>query len=1427
MKNPLRYTLNNILPNRLKIGLKSSNSSSSGETPDETDENFNDGDAVTDRLTPSDGEPPETTGILDSDSPYKYGLENPAHHSHYTYDQSDTDVQLRREPGLQRYFPFELTATASGDGSAQPGDVFAGFDVRDRLINSHTYHPDEPIWLGYDNNPMDGIREIGLEEFSWFRHMTIFGSTGKGKSTTLNMMMNQIARKDHGFVFIDPKGDTVDDLITQLPDERMDDIVWIEPGSETYDQVAGINFLEPGECETEIEFDREVESIINDLRAVLRGGEYWGPKMEGITSNIARAMIRSRRKFTLVDMYYVLADNESRAKFSNVVSQEGMNFIHEYTTKIAEMDVEEIDPVLRRIQDWVEDPISRGIVAHRDGTINLSHAVEEGKIILVRNTVRSDEIRKVVSTGIMRRVWSTIRKREKMQEADREPFFAIMDEFDDIASENMALDKMLSKARSGKMGVITCLQNPSQVRDIAPQTLKQMFGNTDTLLSFGVTEVDDARIIAERFDDDAIDSGTLMSLPAYTALTTISTMDEDGPMRSDPLAPDTFAPYPSRRTPAEAEEIIGENLKEYGVDALEQNLDESEHALMHLGGESDLTKCFLEAVWSKQIRENALDSLPGSYDTLEPAPALNINPTAMKSDGDGDDETLTVSIEEVNDGFRKRTSTSFEELPDGVIVDREYIELVEEEDEDNANNSVRGTGGTPSGKVRLNEPDTELSITDKGIRSVIEQAEDEWRHQTEKHNEVIRRAFVVLSAIGMEVSVVQQENQQELPDASAYPPIKTTVDTKRASRLLEQFKKDFPIAADLSDGGVIAIEAETSTYKKPAHTLQNLARAVRKDQRAMFLTPFAESAKSAEPAARVNHILTDPMFIRGHLRMRPNEDPEEAGDLSERDPMPLYYNTADYLELGTATDGERKHALIKKGKQAVWVNTHEDKIRLYDGMTDGAKKGSLRMDEGFGSTNAFDAWCRFDDHNNEWVVYPGGEAQRYRTLGDLRDDWQLVYEPFVPEREFPETPTEDDWDIVQTPLPEFLSPADEEAHNEAKSDPSDDGDGDTTEDEETDEPPAEGDDGGPDTGGETDESVEGDETYTTIEDVPEEAALDRGDGQNDDDGPDIDLDRAGFTREAVPIPERLITSQMPSRDSDVSGAGSKPGSNTKHEAPPEAFESIIPEEYMSIYRGMTSLDIEGNNRDPVGIHDDDESSGEGETPATDEADAPDEAAVDTEVDEEDPFGVDDDAAGPVGILDDADDDETTPIDALTFSYSAAMTNLSSHYIANSDDVDEDSSPSDIEIDFDAVTDRFGAKDPTDSEFWQDVWDSANVNQTEAVFRENLPGALRYGPAIRGPQAADAIQIGLATEELVPAGENALRLPGPRDSFPDYLTEDEVTEMQRRDSWVPVWDALGRDTDDGLTVPRAMMGLRVEYDLPCCGSDQRAVQSVCE
>jgi hypothetical protein len=569
----------------------------------------------------------------------------------------------------------------------------------------------------------------------------------------------------------------------------------------------------------------------------------------------------------------------------------------------------------------------------------------------------------------------------------------------------------------------------------------------------------------------------------------------------------------------------------------------------------------------------------------------------------------------------------------------------------------------------------------------------------------------------------------------------------------------------------------------------------------MFITPAAEGDKSAEPAARVNHILTDPEFIRGYLRMRPNEDPDEVQDLQDRDPMPLYYNKTEYLQLGTPTDGERKHAVIEKGKQAVWVQTDDGKLRLYDGMSGASRKGKLRMDEHFGSTNAFQAWCRFDDHNNEWVVYPDGEEQRYPTLGDLKDDWQLVYEPFVPEREFPdgELPSEDEWDIVQTHLPEFLSPAggDEEDSDHEEADSHD-----------TDEAP-----------------VDEKEVIESVHELSEDAAVDQEDNSDDETQTDSEEPflRAGFTREAVPILERLNRDKMPRRAADVSGPDSKPGSNQKHETPPEAFEPIIADEHLDKYRELTALDIVGNGNDPAGIHEEgDDSIAEGDAQATDDTEAtaadtdPSEIEVmegSTDVDEDDPFGAGEDSDEEVDILGDEDDSPSTGehINRIQFDYNAVMKDLNEYYVKNSDELDEDPDADEIAIDHEAVRDRFGSKDPTDDEFWKDIWEEANLDQTEPIFRDRLPGALQFSAGIRGPQAAAAVQLGIASGTLIPAGEDAIRLPGPRDAYRDYLLEDEVANIQRRDSWTAIWNALGRDQDESVGISFAVTGLQAEYE----------------
>jgi len=82
-------------------------------------------------------------------------------------------------------------------------------------------------------------------------------------------------------VVIDPKGDMAEELIRELPENRLDDIIWIEPGSINHDKIAAINFLEASVPKDHPRYDREVESVVTDLQAVLRAEDYWGRKWRG------------------------------------------------------------------------------------------------------------------------------------------------------------------------------------------------------------------------------------------------------------------------------------------------------------------------------------------------------------------------------------------------------------------------------------------------------------------------------------------------------------------------------------------------------------------------------------------------------------------------------------------------------------------------------------------------------------------------------------------------------------------------------------------------------------------------------------------------------------------------------------------------------------------------------------------------------------------------------------------------------------------------------------------------------------------------------------------------------------------------------------------------------------------------------------------
>ncbi|MFC7095705.1 hypothetical protein [Halobaculum marinum] len=891
------------------------------------------------------------------------------------------------------------------------GDVYMGYDVQKELFDSHEDHPDQPIWLGYIKDNRVGFHEIGIEENAWFRHFTQFGMTGMGKSTEQKNIMNQVVRKGYGLCYIDPKGDTVDEFINEIPEHRMDDVIWIEPGSTEFDKTVGINFLEAKAEPGTMAFDREVTSIVDDLTAILKGGDYWGPKMEGITTNIARAMIRSPKPFTLTDMYHVLMSSHSRRAFADMIAREGrqlseaeemgadyaedMENIHTYTKQIAEMGDDEVDAVIRRIQSWVEDPIARGIVAHREGTVNITEAVENGKIILVKIPIDSDELKEVVSTAVMRRVWSAIQAR-KEKEADREPYFTFIDELDWVATEEMDLEAMLSKARSKKMGVGLANQNPSQLPE---KIQKQMFANSRTVTSFGVGEADDARLIAERMGEE-VDYSLVEEIPRFTMFVRVLLQGEQDEYLSDALPVETFADYPPVRTDREADEHIEESLEKYGVEPLEADINETAMLIHNLGNDDQTQRQFLMAIREVQLERGS------EY----------------------------VALGAVNRAFENRTGKPITGYPNGLSIERDHIRhYVRVEDEHEIKSAKAADGGVQpdvpaeellgeetdeqppyreiaaEGRGDTHEiPDDEgaVTLTDAGLAFILSADEAQFT-PSDEHREMLAQGFDWFSQLGFRVSIIAQQAKADVADAEGELPGEVNTTSRRLMReSLKELEEEFPVATELAGNQDITIEAEKS-LRKPAGPLNNLARGANQGRKVMFLVPDgrAHNRQRDAFANRLHIVLADPPMVRSRDHWVNDEGEEVESD--------ILYNTPDFLELSDEDEAD-KFALIRESGQSVW-EWNGSQLTLYDGKSADAKqRGQIGPDAiDNPSVNAFSAWARYDKYEDEWVVYrEKGNELLYDTMEELEEDWKRVRRPFLPQAEFTHGPESVDWEIA-------------------------------------------------------------------------------------------------------------------------------------------------------------------------------------------------------------------------------------------------------------------------------------------------------------------------------------------------------------------------------------------------------------------------------
>jgi hypothetical protein len=865
------------------------------------------------------------------------------------------------------------------DGTSEDIETFAGPHAR-AMMEIHDHDSNEPLWIGQAT--ADG-EEVPIEQETLFEHQFVVGKTGTGKSVMQGNQFRELMEAGYGGLFIDPNGDDSIRLMRILPEDRLDDVIWIEPGG-THDYVTGINFLEVGLDENHPKFDTALEALVDDLVKTIGGSSYWGERMDRITKNMIRAMNKSEHTFNLIDMYYILADEAARKKFSELIQDQDLDFISVYNREIAEMDDDNFDAILGRLQNWTENAVARQVAGFRDG-IDIVDAVESDKIIVVRMADESPELKRMISMAVLRRVWAVIRRRSDQKSRDRKPFLALMDEVDNVIpddEDDEAISTMLSEARKYRLSLTFATQHPNLIPD---DTLEDIYGNTDTRIAFKLGHIDHARSVAPALQLDNADQ--LVREPNYHFWTYLESGRGE---TTDAFEAYSLPPYPPLRSRSEAMNLIEQRLREHGAPLTDEDIQD-QLKFNYGAGELEKRGVVGDDKAASKVHEETQDTL---RDTLLEA----IYVTQIKQDAKGE----FVNMDDVEREWQRRAGDLGYQSKPAQIIEQLPEELVPQENRSDGLH-VRLTPDALE-KAGLTQ-DTGQNASAGG----------------KMHRWVLSQAFEAFTVWDCFVDLPDQGEGGELPDGLADLPIdpvervKQEDDPRAFEQAVGELEQEYPALHDLTGGRNIAIEAETTTIENPMQTLTNLRKATNSSKLCVFaVKPPTESGRSPSNAPfdywaqRGEQVIYRTQRSGTHVESI-NYDEITCVKQTTGDGHRQFYN-GDPMTLEDQTIPVRENT----GNDLEWWERDAEVVAQVE-TGDVITRFDTIWDLEDPDKTDFPAYAVKEDDGIK--VYEGGEAHEYENMDLMEQQWSYFHEPFIPELEFDGSfPSADDFAFVVFPL---------------------------------------------------------------------------------------------------------------------------------------------------------------------------------------------------------------------------------------------------------------------------------------------------------------------------------------------------------------------------------------------------------------------------
>lgn len=339
--------------------------------------------------------------------------------------------------------------------------------------------------------------EIHMAREDRMRHFYVIGQTGTGKTNIMLNMITQDIKNGDGCCYIDPHGTDIQTILSRIPKERIDDVIYFDPAYTA--RPMGLNMLEydPRYPEQKTFVVNEMMGIFNKLFDMKVGG---GAMFEQYFRNSAFLVMEDPESgSTLLEITRVLGDKEFRdmklAKCKNPIIKQFWVSAEQTT---GDQSLANFVPYISsKFDNFISNDIMRPVVLQQNSVFNFRKIMDEKKILLVNlSKGRLGDINaNLIGLVLVGKIQMAALSRVDMFGKPMNDFYLYIDEFQNITTDSIA--SILSEARKYRLSLNIAHQYISQLEE---NIKNAVFGNVGSMAVFRVG-TEDATFLEPKFKE--------------------------------------------------------------------------------------------------------------------------------------------------------------------------------------------------------------------------------------------------------------------------------------------------------------------------------------------------------------------------------------------------------------------------------------------------------------------------------------------------------------------------------------------------------------------------------------------------------------------------------------------------------------------------------------------------------------------------------------------------------------------------------------------------------------------------------------------------------------------------------------------------------------------------------------------------------------